>query len=238
MQDKNLEIKVFGIGGAGQQIVDGLYLNNKCENIEFIVINSDEQILNSAKIKSKILISQEKTLYDKVIANMPKTVLKFMNLQLLIYKICKLINPKQSLGCNGDPEAGKEYAIRHINKICEVVGNPDVVFLVSSFGAGTGTGATPVIAKMLSEIGIKTIAIIGKPFLWEGRKREVQASYGIKELKQYVEKCIVIDYQSLFENFPPNIPLNAGWNYAYEKIAEEFYKEVAEVFHKAINGSY
>lgn len=197
MQDKNLKIKVVGIGGGGQQVVDYLYLNNKCENREFIVINSDEPFLNLAKTKNKYVLSGE-----------------YYN------------DNGESLGCGGDPKVGKEYAIRHINKIREIVGKPDVVFLVASFGGGCGTGATPVIAKMLNEIGVKTIAIIGKPFHWEGEMRKQRTIDGIEKLKQYVEKSIIIDYQSLTKTFPPNTSLNAGWNYIYEKVAEEFYKAI------------
>lgn len=188
MQDKNLKIKVIGIGGGGQQIADYLYLNNKCENREFIVINSDGPFLNLAKTKNKYVLSGE-----------------YYN------------DNGESLGCGGDPEVGKEYAIRHIDKISEIVGKPDVVFLVASFGGGCGTGATPVIAEMLNELGVKTIAIIGKPFLWEGEMRKQRTIDGIEKLKQYVEKSIIIDYQSLTKTFPPNTSLNAGWNYIYMK---------------------
>lgn len=197
MQDKNLKIKVIGIGGGGQQVVDYLYLSNKCENREFIVINSDEPFLNLAKTKNKYVLSGE-----------------YYN------------DNGESLGCGGDPEVGKEYAIRHIDKISEIVGKPDVVFLVASFGGGCGTGVTPVIAEMLNELGVKTIAIIGKPFHWEGEMRKQRTIDGIEKLKQYVEKSIIIDYQSLSKAFPPNTSLNAGWNYIYEKVAEEFYKTI------------
>lgn len=197
MQDKNLKIKVIGIGGGGQQVVDYLYLSNKCENREFIVINSDEPFLNLAKTKNKYVLSGE-----------------YYN------------DNGESLGCGGDPEVGKEYAIQHIDKISEIVGKPDVVFLVASFGGGCGTGATPVTAEMLNELGVKTIAIIGKPFHWEGEMRKQRTIDGIEKLKQYVEKSIIIDYQSLTKTFPPNTSLNAGWNYIYEKVAEEFYKAI------------
>lgn len=59
MQNKNLKIKVFGIGYGGQSIVDYLYLNNKCKNIDFVVINSDEAILKQAKTRNKYILSGE-----------------------------------------------------------------------------------------------------------------------------------------------------------------------------------
>ena len=100
------------------------------------------------------------------------------------------------------------------------------MFLIASFGGGCGTGATPVIAKMLKEQGIKTIAIVTKPFEWEGEKRLEQASVGIKNLKQFVEKYTVFDNQSLFEIFQPETTLAESWNYVNRKVAEEFYRAI------------
>ena len=88
MQNKNLKIKVFGIGNGGQNMVDYLYLNNKCKNIDFVVINSDEKALKQSKTRNKYVLSGE-YYSDK----------------------------GESLGCGGDPKVGKEYALKHINII-------------------------------------------------------------------------------------------------------------------------
>ncbi len=194
---KDLKIKVFGIGNGGQNMVDYLYLNNKCKNIDFVVINSDERVLKQAKTRNKYVLSGE------------------------YYS-----DENESLGCGGDPKVGKEYALKHINIIRQIAGKPDVVFLIAGFGGGCGTGATPVIAEMLKEQGVKTIAIVTKPFEWECEKRLKQASDGIEALKPYVEKYVVVDNESLREIFPPKTTLNESWNYVNVKVAEEFYRAI------------
>ena len=213
MQNKNLKIKVFGIGNGGQNIVDYLYLNNKCKNIDFVVINSDEKVLKQAKTRNKYVLSGEYYSDDN-----------------------------ESLGCGGDPKVGKEYALKHINIIREIAGKPDVIFLIAGFGGGCGTGATPVIAEMFKEQGIKTIAIVTKPFAFESPSRlEIATSEtkisispkfpdrmertteGIKKLQPHVEKYIVVDNQSLVEIFQPGTTLAESWIYVNRKVAEEFY---------------
>ena len=194
---KDLKIKVFGVGGAGQNIVDYLYLNNKCKNIDFVVINSDERALKQAKTRNKYVLSGESYSDDN-----------------------------ESLGCGGDPKVGKEYALKHINIIREIAGKPDIVFLIAGFGGGCGTGTVPVIAEMLKEQRIKTIAIVTKPFEFECEKRLNQASDGIEKLKPYVEKYAVVDNESLREIFPPKTTLNECWNYVNTKVAEEFYRAI------------
>ena len=197
MQNKHLKITVLGIGGGAQNIVDYLYLNNKFKNITFMLINADERVLEQAKTPDKYILSG-----------------KYFS------------DDGKSLGCGGDSEIGEEYAYKHLDKLQEITKDSDLVFLISTFGAGCGTGATPVIAKILKETNIKTIAIITKPFRWEGKKRTKQAQNGLEKLRQYVEKIIIIDNQALTKNFPPYTSLSKSFEYVNEKIAEEFYKNL------------
>lgn len=230
MQNKKLKIKVIGIGGGGQKIADYLYQYNKCKNMEFIAINSDEQILNLAKIENKILIKKEYSLYDKVVAMFPKLVLKFMRFEWLVYKIYKMINHKKSFGCGGNPRTGEEYAFRYINKIREIVGTPDIVFIISSFGGGCGTGATPVIAKMLKDTNINVFAIVTLPFEFEGRYRMQQATDGVLELERYVKNVIVFDNQAVLkgDDVKKDTSIKNVFNYINEKISENFYEVIKE----------
>lgn len=197
---KDLKIKVFGIGNGGQDAVDYLYLNNKCKNIDFIVINSNERILKEAKTSNKYLLSGE-----------------------------NYSNENESIGCGGNPQIGKQNAIIHINQILKFTQNSDIVFLISCFSGGCGTGATPVIAENLKIAGIKTVAIITKPFKWEGQKRTLQAENGIEILQQYVNKTIVIENQTLCKSVPKDTTTKAAFNYVNQKIAEMFYLEIFKI---------
>lgn len=197
---KDLKIKVIGIGSGGQDAVDYLYLNNKCKNIDFIVINSDEKILKEAKTSNKYLLSRE-----------------------------NYSNKKESTRCEGDPQVGKKNSLIHINQILKLIQNSDIVFLISCFGGGCGTGATQVIAENLKIAGIKTVAIITKPFKWEGQKRTIQAESGIEILQQYVDKTVVIENQTLFKSIPEETTTKAAFNYVNQKIAENFYLEIFKI---------
>ena len=103
------------------------------------------------------------------------------------------------------------------------------MFLIAGFGGGCGTGATPVIAEMLNKQTIKTIAIVTTPFDFEGKTKMKQAAEGIANIKQYVEKCTVIDNESLRETFLPTTPLVECWNCVNRKVAEEFYRAINNI---------
>ena len=197
---KDLKIKVIGIGSGGQDAVDYLYLNNKCKNIDFIVINSDERSLKEAKTSDKYLLSGE-----------------------------NYSNENESTGCGGNPQIGKKNALILINQILKLIQNSDIVFLISCFGGGCGTGATPVIAEKLKIAGIKTIAIITKPFKWEGQKRTIKAESGIENLQQFVDKTVVIENQTLCESVSEETTIKSAFNYVNQKIAEMFYLEIFEI---------
>lgn len=198
---KDLKIKVIGIGSGGQDAVDYLYLNNKCKNIDFIVINSDEKILKEAKTSNKYLLSGE-----------------------------NYSNENESTGCGGNPKIGKQNALIHINQILKLTQNSDIIFLISCFGGGCGTGATSVIAENLKIAGIKTVAIITKPFKWEGQKRTIQAENRIENLQQFVDKTVVIENQTLCKSVPEDTTTKSAFNYINQKIAKNLYKEISNFY--------
>lgn len=106
-------------------------------------------------------------------------------------------NVTRGLGSGGDPEIGKLAAEESLNDIRDVVSGADMVFITAGMGGGTGTGAAPVFAKICKESGALTVAVVTKPFLFEGEKRMKRALLGIDKLKKDVDTLIVIPNERL-----------------------------------------
>jgi cell division protein FtsZ len=101
-------------------------------------------------------------------------------------------NVTRGLGAGANPQVGREAAIEDSDKIRELLEGADMVFITAGMGGGTGTGAAPVIAEIARNMGALTVAVVTKPFFYEGKKRLNNAMIGIKELNQYVDTIIVI----------------------------------------------
>ena len=108
-------------------------------------------------------------------------------------------NLTKGLGSGGDPEIGKQAAEESYEKIKEMIEGSDMLFLTAGMGGGTGTGATPIIAKAAKEAGVLTVAVITKPFAFEGTRRMVTAEDGIENLKDKVDTLIVIPNQRILD---------------------------------------
>jgi cell division protein FtsZ len=108
-------------------------------------------------------------------------------------------NLTRGLGAGGNPEIGKQAAEESREKIKEYLHDADMVFLTCGEGGGTGTGATPIIAEIAKELGALTIAVVTKPFHFEGARRMVSAEEGIVNLKDKVDTLIVIPNQRLLD---------------------------------------
>ncbi len=108
-------------------------------------------------------------------------------------------NLTRGLGSGGDPEVGKQAAEESADKIKDMLEGSDMVFLASGMGGGTGTGAVPIIAGVAKEVGALTIAVVTKPFTFEGTRRMVQAEDGIENLRDKVDTLIVIPNQRILD---------------------------------------
>jgi cell division protein FtsZ len=108
-------------------------------------------------------------------------------------------NLTKGLGSGGDPAIGREAAEESYEKIKEIVDGSDMIFLTAGMGGGTGTGGASVIAKAAKEVGALTVAIVTKPFAFEGTRRMVNAEDGIEELKDKVDTLIVIPNQRILD---------------------------------------
>jgi cell division protein FtsZ len=103
------------------------------------------------------------------------------------------------LGCGADPTKGKAAAEEDIDKIRDALIGNHIIFITAGEGGGTGTGGAPVVAQVAKELGILSIAIVTKPFSYEGKKRAEHAEQGIKELAQYADTLIVIPNDKLLK---------------------------------------
>ncbi len=105
----------------------------------------------------------------------------------------------QGLGAGGDPSVGEKAAEEAQQEITQALEGADMVFITAGMGGGTGTGAAPVVAKIAKQLGILTIAVVTKPFTWEGKKRQNQANSGIDKLKESVDAVIVVPNDKLLQ---------------------------------------
>ncbi|MEE9344002.1 MAG: cell division protein FtsZ [Methylococcales bacterium] len=120
----------------------------------------------------------------------------------------------KGLGAGADPEVGREAALEDRSHIEEILEGTDMVFLTSGMGGGTGTGATPVIAEIAKEMGILTVAIVTRPFSFEGKKRQGIGDEGIKLLSQYADSVITIPNEKLLPVLGRDVSLIKAFNAA------------------------
>ena len=113
----------------------------------------------------------------------------------------------KGLGAGANPDVGKQAAEENRDHIREVLEGTDMVFITAGMGGGTGTGAAPIFAQIAKELGILTVAVVTKPFAFEGKKRMVVAEEGIKQLSQYVDSLITIPNNKLLSVLGKNISL-------------------------------
>ncbi|HID49645.1 MAG TPA: hypothetical protein EYP40_08570 [Chromatiales bacterium] len=101
-------------------------------------------------------------------------------------------NITKGLGAGANPEIGRQAAMEDRERIQEVLEGADMIFITAGMGGGTGTGGAPVVAQIAKEMGILTVAVVTRPFPFEGKKRMAVANDGIDELKSFVDSLITI----------------------------------------------
>ncbi|KDE42681.1 cell division protein FtsZ [Metamycoplasma hyosynoviae] len=158
-------IKVVGVGGGGNNSIKTL-LNTQLDGLEFIIANTDKQVLEQ---------------FDRSVT-----------LQL---------GDKKGLGAGAKPEIGRAAALASADEIKTRLKGADLVIITAGMGGGTGTGASPVIAKIAKECGALVVAIVTTPFDFEGPKRTRIANDGIKELIKHVDSYIVISNNKLLMQY-------------------------------------
>ncbi len=126
----------------------------------------------------------------------------------------------KGLGAGTNPEIGKQAALEDRERLREIVEGADMVFLTAGMGGGTGTGAIPVIAEIAREMGILTVAVVTKPFQFEGKQKQQVAELGIKELEKHVDSLITIPNQKLLPVLGNNISLVNAFNAANDVLLD------------------
>src|SRR5580765_8488477 len=130
----------------------------------------------------------------------------------------------KGLGAGADPDVGRNAAVEDQEKLGELMKGVDMVFLAAGLGGGTGSGAGPVIAKLAAEQGVLTVAVVTKPFEFEGKKRMRQAERAARELRDHVDTLITIPNQRLLSFVEQHTPL------------DEAFKTADDVLRQAIQG--
>ena len=129
----------------------------------------------------------------------------------------------KGLGAGANPEVGRQAAIEDRARIIEMIGGADMLFLTAGMGGGTGTGAAPVVAEIARELGILTVAVVTKPFAFEGKRQRI-AQEGLDALSQYVNSLIVIPNDKLMQVLGNQVTL------------DEAFRAANDVLHGAVAG--
>ena len=120
----------------------------------------------------------------------------------------------RGLGAGGNPDIGQRSAEETIEEITNVLEGADMVFITAGMGGGTGTGAAPIIAKVSKDMGILTVAVVTRPFAFEGSKRIKQAELGLEYLQKYVDSLVVVPNDKLIETSSSNTTMLEAFNMA------------------------
>ena len=179
--------------------------NDKNQPESDIRIHFNEELLNSAKIKVigvgggggnavNRMIESRLEGVEFVVANTDLQALKGCKAPVKIQLGVKLTN---GLGAGANPEVGRKAALEDADKIIEALEGADMVFVTTGLGGGTGTGSAPIIASLASEMGALTVAVVTKPFAFEGKRRQTQAERGLQELIDSVDTTVVIPNEKL-----------------------------------------
>jgi cell division protein FtsZ len=129
----------------------------------------------------------------------------------------------KGLGAGADPNVGREAALEDTDKIIEVLEGADMVFVTTGLGGGTGTGSAPIIASLATELDALTVAVVTKPFHFEGRRRMQQADQGLRELRECVDTVITIPNERLLHTVDRGVSLADSF-----KVADDVLRQAVQ----------
>jgi cell division protein FtsZ len=201
--------------------------NDSAKSDSRIRISFNEEPLSDAKIKVigvgggggnavNRMIDAGVEGIEFIVANTDLQALRLSRAPVKLQLGVKLTN---GLGAGANPEVGRKAALEDSDKIIEALEGADMVFVTTGLGGGTGTGAAPIIASLASEMGALTVAVVTKPFSFEGKRRMTQADKGIAELMESVDTTIVIPNEKLLA-----VAENAGFFESF-RIADDILRQ-------------
>ena len=156
------------------------------------------------------------------------TDLQALDRSLAPYKIQLGPERTRGLGAGAKPEIGKEAALESKDHIRECLEGADMVFVTAGMGGGTGTGATPIVASIARELGVLTVAVVTKPFQYEGQRRHKHAEEGIRDLRRHVDTLLVIPNQRLLGIVDKSTPLLEAFKVA-DDVLRQAIQGIADV---------
>jgi len=191
---KGARIKVVGIGGGGSNAVGRMY-EEGLEGVEFYVMNTDAQALESSKIPNKMQIGARIT---------------------------------GGLGAGSDPAIGRQAALEDTERILTMLEGADLVFITAGLGGGTGAGAAPVVATLAKQLDALTIAVVTKPFSFEGGKRMKQAERSVDDLASSVDILTTIPNDRLLKIAPKGASMATAFKMA-DDILRQAVQGISEI---------
>lgn len=198
VDDLNTVIKVVGVGGGGNNAVNCM-VSSGIQGVEFIVINTDAEVLEKSLAPVRIQIGRKAT---------------------------------EGKGAGARPEVGAKAAEENRDEIKAALEGADMVFIAAGMGGGTGTGAAPVVAECAREIGALTVAVVTKPFRFEGLMRGRRAEDGVAKLSQHVDSIITIPNEKLLTIIDRNTPFTEAFH-AVDDILRQGVQSIADLINES-----
>lgn len=189
-------IKVVGVGGGGGNAVNHMVANMVKNEVDGTLAGTDE-----------FTFPMDNEEHDRIIfyaVNTDAQALRKSNVQQTVQIGA---TTTKGLGAGANPNVGRKAAEDDQDAIRAMLEGADMVFIAAGMGGGTGTGAAPIVAQIAKDLGILTVAVVTKPFSFEGRKRMQFAEMGIKELSKHVDSLIIIPNEKLLKVLGKNTTL-------------------------------
>lgn len=203
-QDRNFnpiaKITVIGVGGGGNNSVESM-IGSEIKGVNFVFANTDKQVLDRFNPQMVIHLGSENRLQGE-----------------------------WGLGAGADPRVGEEAAKHSEEEIRKRLQGSHLIIITAGLGGGTGTGASPVVAKIAKELGALTIAIVTLPFKFEGSLRMRQATEGLERLKKEVDSIIIVSNTKLKETYG-SLPLSDSFRYA-NTILKQAVRTITDIISK------